>query len=297
MSDLFPPFAPDDSEEPRRRGFQPVPLRVLVPNVITLFALCLGLSAIRLGIEGKLDTAVIAIVIAAILDGVDGRVARFLKGTSRFGAELDSLADFVNFGVAPALLLYTFALDELRSIGWIVALVYTVAAALRLARFNVSLDDPARPEWKKDYFVGLAAPAGAISALLPVYLHLLGLPTQHMAPVIMVYLLAIAFLMVSNLPTYAGKTFGRRIPREWVLPLFVACVLFVALLASFTFKVLAVLTIAYLAYFPFGVAAYRARERREAAAASRMERGAPGERTAPADGPGGADDAAEPRVG
>jgi CDP-diacylglycerol---serine O-phosphatidyltransferase len=104
MSDLFPPFVPDENE-PRRRRFKPIPLRLLVPNVITLLALCLGLTAIRFGVEGKLENAVIAILIAALLDGVDGRVARFLKGTSRFGAELDSLSDFVNFGVAPALVL------------------------------------------------------------------------------------------------------------------------------------------------------------------------------------------------
>lgn len=262
MSDLFPPFAPDETT-PRRRGIQPVRLRVLVPNLITLFALCLGLSAIRLAIEGKLETAVIAIVIAAVLDGVDGRVARFLKGTSRFGAELDSLADFVNFGVAPAILLYTFALDQMRSLGWIVALVFTVAAALRLARFNVALDDPSRPEWQKNYFVGMAAPAGAITAMLPVYLQLIGLQVVHLAPVIAVYMLLLAFLMVSNLPTFSGKTLGRRIPRQWVLPLFVASVLAVALLASFTFEVMALLTLAYLVYLPFGVMTYRQRERQE----------------------------------
>lgn len=256
MADLFPPFAPDGGEPPRR-GLKSVPLRVLVPNVITLVALCLGLSAIRLGIEGKLDLAVVAILAAAILDGIDGRVARMLKGTSRFGAELDSLADFVNFGVAPALLLYTFTLDGLRSVGWIVALVFAVAAALRLARFNVMLEDPTRPEWMKNYFVGMPAPAGALCALLPFYLHLLGVPTREFAGLICIYLLIIAFLMVSKVPTWSGKTIGQRIPREWVLPLFVACVLAVGLLASFTFEVMTIITLAYLALIPVGVAGYR----------------------------------------
>src|ERR671917_798687 len=175
MSDLFPPFAPDPNE-PRKRLFKPVPFRVIVPNIITLIALCLGLTAIRLAYEGRLEPAVIAIVAAAFLDGVDGRIARLLKGTSRFGAELDSLADFLNFGVTPGLILYSFVLHELRSLGWIAALVFAIAAALRLARFNVMIDDPNRPEWKKNFFVGMAAPMGALTSLLPIYLHFLGVP-------------------------------------------------------------------------------------------------------------------------
>jgi CDP-diacylglycerol--serine O-phosphatidyltransferase len=260
MTDLFPPFAPDENE-PRRRRFKPIPLRLLVPNVITLLALCLGLTAIRFGIEGKLENAVIAILIAAILDGVDGRVARFLKGTSRFGAELDSLSDFVNFGVAPALVLYTFVLRDLQTAGWIIALVFAIAAALRLARFNVSIDDPTRPEWQKNYFVGVPAPAGATTVLLPIYLNFLGVPIGSVSLLVGLYVLAIAFLMVSRIPTYAGKTLGSRVPREHVLPLFLVSVLVVALLVSFTFEFLTIATIAYLAVIPFGVARYRAHQR------------------------------------
>jgi CDP-diacylglycerol--serine O-phosphatidyltransferase len=260
MTDLFPPFAPDPNE-PRRRRFKPVPLRLLVPNLITLLALCLGLTAIRLGIEGRLDMAVLAILAAAVLDGIDGRVARLLKGTSRFGAELDSLADFVNFGVAPAILLYAFALHHLRSFGWIVAMVLAIAAALRLARFNVSQDDPDRPDWQKNYFVGVPAPAGAIASLLPFYLYFVGLPvaSKAAAPLVAIYTAAIAFLMVSRIPTYAGKTLGSRIPRDKVLPLFVIVVLVVALLASFTFESLTLMVLLYLAAIPFGVARYRAK--------------------------------------
>src|SRR3954453_14843811 len=143
MDDLLPPFAPDPNE-PRPRRFKPVPFRMIAPNMITLMALCLGLTAIRLAFEGKFEPAVIAIVVAAVLDGVDGRVARLLKGTSRFGAELDSLADFVNFGVTPALILYSFLLNELKALGWIAVLVFAIAMALRLSRFNVMLDDPHR---------------------------------------------------------------------------------------------------------------------------------------------------------
>src|SRR5215213_1340207 len=257
MSDLFPPFVPD-ANEPRRRLFKPVPFRVIAPNLITLVALCLGLTAIRLAFEGRLEPAVYFIVVAAALDGVDGRVARFLKGTSRFGAELDSLADFVNFGVAPALMLYSFVLHHLRGLGWIAALVFAIAAGLRLARFNVMLDDPNRPEWKKNFFVGMAAPAGAITSLLPIYLNFLGLPVSSAAaPLVLIYVLLTAFLMVSTIPTFSGKTMGKRVPRDWVLPLFVLTVAFVGLLMSFPFEVLAFGTIVYLGTIPIGAARYR----------------------------------------
>jgi CDP-diacylglycerol--serine O-phosphatidyltransferase len=257
MSDLFPPFAPDE-HEPRKRLFKPVPFRVIAPNLITLVALCLGLTAIRLAYEGRLEPAVLAIVVAAVLDGIDGRVARLLKGTSRFGAELDSLADFLNFGVAPALVLYAFVLHHLKALGWIAALVLAIAAALRLARFNVMLDDPDRPEWKKNFFVGTPAPAGAIAVLLPIYLHFLGVPVgAGAAPVAMVYVVAIAFMMVSTIPTYSGKTMGKHVPRQWVLPIFGLTVAFFGLLVSFPFEVLAFGTILYIATIPLGAARYR----------------------------------------
>jgi CDP-diacylglycerol--serine O-phosphatidyltransferase len=261
MTDLFPPFAPD-AHEPRRRLFKPVPFRVIAPNLITLVALCLGLTAIRLAYEGRLEPAVYAIVVAALLDGVDGRVARLLKGTSRFGAELDSLSDFVNFGVAPALVLYSFVLVHLKALGWVVALVFAIAAALRLARFNVMIDDPNRPEWQKNFFVGMAAPAGAICALLPIYLHFLGVPVgPAAAPLALVYLLGIAFMMVSTVPTYSGKTMGARVPRHWVLPIFVLTVAFFGLLVSFPFEVLALGTVVFLGTIPVSVARYRRLER------------------------------------
>ena len=130
-----------------------------------------GLTAIRVAVEGKIDWAIAAIVIAALLDGIDGRIARMLKGTSRFGAELDSLADFVNFGVAPALILYFWGLQELKSAGWIAALVFAICAGLRLARFNVMVDDPGKPVWSANFFTGIPAPAGAITVLLPIYLN------------------------------------------------------------------------------------------------------------------------------
>src|SRR5215470_19649306 len=162
--------------EGRRRRFRPIPVRMLVPNVITLLAICAGLTAIRLSTEGKVEWAVAAIVVAAVLDGIDGRVARMIKGQSKFGAELDSLADFVNFGVAPGLILYFWSLHELKSAGWIAAMVFAICGGLRLARFNVAIEDPNRPAWASLFFVGVPAPAGAITVLLPLYMHFLDLP-------------------------------------------------------------------------------------------------------------------------
>lgn len=256
MSDLFQPFAPDPLD-PRRRRFKPVPFRVVAPNLITLIALCLGLTAIRLAYEGRLEPAVYAIVLAAVLDGIDGRVARLLKGTSRFGAELDSLADFLNFGVAPALLLHSFVLHQVRSVGWIVALIFAIAMALRLARFNAALEDPNKPEWAKDFFVGMPAPAAAGTAMLPLYLHFLGWPVLSVAPISLAYVLAIALMMVSTVPTWSGKTWGKRIPRDWVLPLFVVTVALFGLVASFPFESLATLSFVYLATVPVSFARHR----------------------------------------
>jgi CDP-diacylglycerol---serine O-phosphatidyltransferase len=269
MSDLFPPFAPDPDES-RKRLFKPVPFRVIVPNIITLVALCLGLTAIRLAYEGRLEPAVFAIVVAAALDGIDGRVARMLKGTSRFGAELDSLADFVNFGVTPALVLYSFILHELKSVGWIAVLVFAIAMVLRLARFNVMLDNPNRPEWQKNFFTGMPAPAGAITSLLPIYLHFLGVPVVGgaAAPVVLVYLLGLAFLMVSTIPVYSGKTIGKYVPRHWVLPIFVVSVAIFGLLVSFPFEMLTIVTILFLGTIPIGVLRYRKLERDHAVAPS-----------------------------
>jgi len=268
MSDLFPPFAPDPNE-PRKRLFKPVPLRVIIPNIITLIALCLGLTAIRLAFEGRYEPAVVAIVVAAMLDGVDGRIARMLKGTSRFGAELDSLADFVNFGVTPALILYSFLLNELKAIGWIAVLVFAIAMVLRLARFNVMLDDPHRAEWKKNFFTGMPAPAGALTSLLPLYLSFLGFSIgPAAAPIALVYLLGLAFLTVSTIPVYSGKTIGLRVPRHWVLPIFVISVAVFGLLANFPWEMLTAVTILFLASIPIGVLRYRQLDRAHAASAA-----------------------------
>ena len=263
---VFPPF--DPAPPPFRRRFKAIPVRTLLPNLITLLALCAGLTAIRVAVENKLELALAAIVFAALLDGIDGRIARMLKGTSRFGAELDSLADFVNFGVAPALILYFWGLHDLKSAGWIAALVFAICAGLRLARFNVMIDDPNKPAWAGNFFTGIPAPAGAITVLLPIYLDFLGVSDGLLTVwLTFFYTLVIALLMVSRLPVFSGKRVGKRVPPEMVLPVFVMVVLFFALLVSYPWQVLSAGTILYLACLPLGWRSYREYQRRDAMAA------------------------------
>jgi CDP-diacylglycerol--serine O-phosphatidyltransferase len=261
---VFPPF--DPAPPSRRRRFKAIPVRTLLPNLITLLALCAGLTAIRLAIENNIQLALAAIVFAALLDGIDGRLARMLKGTSRFGAELDSLADFVNFGVTPALILYFWGLHELKSAGWIAALVFAICAGLRLARFNVMIDDPNQPAWAGNFFTGIPAPAGAITVLLPIYLDLLGLSGGLIAVwLTFLYTLVIALLMVSRLPVFSGKRVGKRVPPEMVLPVFVVVVAFFALLISYPWAVLTIGTLAYLVCLPIGAWSYREYQRKDVA--------------------------------
>lgn len=274
MDGLFPPVDPEAGRgRPRRRL---VPTTAVLPNLVTLLGLGAGLTAVRMAIEHRYDIAVAAIIFAIILDGIDGRLARYFRATSRFGEQLDSLADFVNFGVAPALFLFIWKLGELSSFGWICALIFAICTGLRLARFNAALlvEEP-QPDWARDYFVGVPAPAGAGLILLPFFIQRsividVPIPAIFVGP----YAILIALLMVSRIPTLSGKRFGRRIPRDRVLPVLVIGVVLVALLASYPFSFLAVAALAYLAHIPF---AWRARNRAEERAALDKEAPAPPE--------------------
>jgi CDP-diacylglycerol--serine O-phosphatidyltransferase len=262
------PYSRVDPERRQRRiqRLRQIPIRRLVPNVITLLALCAGLTGIRLAFEERYEWALAAIVFAAMLDAVDGRVARMIKGTSRFGAELDSLADFVNFGVAPGLILYVWELKALGNLGWIAAMVFAICAGLRLARFNVQIEDPSRPPWSSNFFTGMPAPAGAITVLLPIYVFFL---TVHVPVAItLVYTLTIAALMVSRLPVLSGKQIGTRVPPEMVLPVIVVAVLFIALLVSYPWEVLSVGTVMYLGCLPLGWWSCRRYQQQDAALAA-----------------------------
>jgi CDP-diacylglycerol--serine O-phosphatidyltransferase len=270
MSDMFPPVDHQSLKTGRRfRRLRAVPFRIVLPNLVTLLSLCAGLTAVRMGLEGRWEWAVGAVALAAILDGIDGRVARWLKGTSKFGAELDSLADFVNFGIAPVLMLYLWMLDVNPSFGWLAVLAFAIAMALRLARFNVMSGDP-QLSWQKNWFTGMPAPAAALNVLLPLYLNTI-IPIPHILPVaaiISAYVIFIAFMMVSTIPTYSGKTIGARVPRERVIPLSIGFVLLVAALISYPMPILALVSIVYLIYIPFGWRRHAAMARASASVAT-----------------------------
>ena len=254
MDPEVPTLEVETSRRRRRPLFRHrrVPVRMLVPNFFTLLGLCAGLTSIRMGIEGRFDLALAAIVFAAFLDGIDGRIARLLKASSRFGAELDSLADFVNFGVAPAFLVFNWGLGDLKSAGWICVMMFSLASALRLARFNAAIDDD-KPRWQSNYFTGMPTPAAAIVVLLPVYLYHIGfegLKSPWALKIVLVYTLFIAFMMVSTIPTFSGKLLGERVGREWVMPMFIVAIGGVAMLVTYPYETLATLTVAYLSFIP-----------------------------------------------
>jgi CDP-diacylglycerol--serine O-phosphatidyltransferase len=292
--DLDEPALETETRRRRRRSLfrhRQVPVRMLVPNFFTLLGLCAGLTSIRMGIEGRYDLALAAIVFAGCLDGIDGRIARLLKASSRFGAELDSLADFVNFGVAPAFLIFNWGLGDLKSAGWICVMIFALASALRLARFNAALDGD-KPRWQANYFIGMPTPAAAIAVLLPIYIYQLGfdeLRTKWALTVVLVYTLFIAFMMVSTIPTYSGKLLGERVGREWVLPIFMIAVGVVAMLFTYPYQTLTAITVAYLACIPLSWRNFR--DKIEEAAESTVTpaeapaSAAPAEAEKPADAP------------
>ncbi|HFC04913.1 MAG TPA: CDP-diacylglycerol--serine O-phosphatidyltransferase [Rhizobiales bacterium] len=259
----------DETESPRQarlKRFKTIPLKFLVPNAITLLALCLGVTAIRWAMDERFELAVAAIIAATVLDALDGRVARLLKGTSRFGAELDSLADFVNFGVTPALLIYMWSLNSLRNLGWVVALSLVIAMALRLARFNVALEDPEKPKWAVKFFTGVPAPAGAALAMLPMYLGFLGVisDAKAAAPYILVFVAFVAFLIISKIPTFSGKGLGQRVDRDLVLPILAGSVLFTVLLISYPWQMLTLCVFGYLAMLPISWRSYKRHQKADA---------------------------------
>ncbi|MDH3472531.1 MAG: phosphatidylcholine/phosphatidylserine synthase [Rhodospirillales bacterium] len=245
---------------PRRR-LRGQSLNRLIPNLLTLLALCAGVTAMRFGLEGAWARAVIAIVVAGVLDGLDGRIARILGAASRFGAELDSLSDFVAFGVAPAFVVYLWSLQDAGGFGWALSLMFVVACGLRLARFNTALESAVpEPPWAKNFFVGVPAPVGGILALIPL---VLGLETEAAffanPAVNALVILSIAGLMVSRLPTLALKK--TKIPPGYAGFVLLGMGVFFAFLISTPWITLAVSAVAYLASIPYSVLLYRRYER------------------------------------
>ena len=235
-----------DREPPRRRG---IPLRAVVPNAVTVLALCCGLTGVRFAIGGEWEKAVVAVLLAGVLDGIDGRIARLLKGSSRFGAELDSLSDVTAFGVAPTLILYLWALQHLPGrLGWVIALANAIACALRLARFNAQIDADDQPHKKLGYLTGIPAPAAAGLTLAPLYVHFWLAPSALddlavRAGVVAVTSLTVAFLMVSNLPSYGWGSL--RLRPSWRLPALAAIGLLAGALFTNPWPTLAIITIVY----------------------------------------------------
>jgi CDP-diacylglycerol--serine O-phosphatidyltransferase len=258
-----------------RRG---LPLRAVTPNAVTALALCFGLTGIRFAITGEWEKAVGAIVVAGILDGLDGRVARLLKAESRFGAELDSLSDVIAFGVSPAVILYLWTLQYIPKYGWVIALAHAVCCALRLARFNSQIDVEWQPRKSAGYLTGVPAPAGAAMALLPVILWLaLGdadMPTLQgifaRTYVVAPWTLFSAFLMISDFATYGWGSF--RLRREFRLPALVLIGLVGAALLTAPWATLGVVVLLYAIAIPFAIRSYAKVKRRRAAERTASER-------------------------
>ncbi len=247
-------------------------LRAMVPNAITAAALCVGLTGIRFAIGGEFERSMQAVILAGLLDGIDGRIARLLKAESRFGAELDSLADSISFGVAPALIFYLWALQPLQSLGWLAALWFAICCVLRLARFNARIDMADEPRKQAGFLTGVPAPMGAGLAFLPMYLWIASGHNELFAEpaVVAVWLVLIAFLMISNLPTLS---WGKLRPRRGVrLELIAVVAVLAALLLQEPWFTLVGLSVAYLLTIPVGVIAYwRSVRRRRASLGSEQD--------------------------
>ena len=248
-----------------RRGA--IPLRAVAPNAVTAIALCLGLTGIRYAITGRWDAALIAILFAGVLDGLDGTIARLLKAQSRFGEQLDSLSDAIAFGVAPTLIIYLWSLQHLPKFGWICALCLALACALRLARYNATIDTGEQPRKAAGYLTGVPAPAGAGLAFLPIYAWLVtGWDVLRTPALIALWAIAIALLMISNVATFSWSSL--RIRRSVRLEtIFVAAILSVALFTA-TWETLTVISVAYLLTLPLSIRGYAKVKRRRGLAGS-----------------------------
>ena len=238
----------------RRRRLQARPLIHLVPNAFTVASICFGLSAIRYGLDGRYQTAVIMIILAAIFDGLDGRSARLLKITSKLGAELDSLADFLSFGVAPAFLIYLWTLNEAKGLGWAVALFYVICAALRLARFNSELEDPDRPPWMTRFFTGMPAPAAAGVVIIPMMLTFaLGQTWPQIWWLNALVMVFVALMMVSTVPTFSIKMMTTRVKPHFMLPTLVGIGAIITALVNVPWWTLLTVAFIYLVSLPISI--------------------------------------------
>lgn len=240
------------SHQHRQRPLKGLSFNRILPNILTLLALCAGMTAIKFGFQDRWEAAAAAIAAAAILDALDGRVARLLKGSSKFGAELDSLSDFISFGVAPGIMLYLWALQNSGRFAWILALMFAACCALRLARFNTMLDDPDAPAWKANFFTGVPAPAGAGLVLLPMIVSFqIGDDIARSTELVSLTMVIVATLLVSRVPTLSSKRL--KVSRDWFMPTMVLAVVLVAGVFTVPWFSLTAILVLYLLSFPFSL--------------------------------------------
>ena len=245
--------------EPQKKNFKIITdkksARVILPNMLTLIGVCIGLTSIRFALDEKFEFAIIAIIFAALIDGLDGRIARLIKGTSKVGKELDSLTDMISFGVAPAFILYFWKLNTLGRFGWLLCLIYVICVALRLARFNVNSNQD--PSWRDNFFEGVPSPAGAILVLTPLIVSLSGfnLIELNFDVIVPIFFILTSFLLISKFPSYSFKKIV--IPRRTTIFLLFSIVLFFGLLLIYTFNVIAISAIIYLLLLPISFFHYQ----------------------------------------
>ena len=245
--------------EPQKKNFKIVSdkksARVILPNMLTLIGVCIGLTSIRFALDGRFELAIIAIIFAALIDGLDGRIARLIKGTSKVGKELDSLTDMISFGVAPAFIMFFWKLNTLGRFGWLLCLVYVICVALRLARFNVNSNQ--EPSWRDNFFEGVPSPAGGILVLTPLIISLSGFNFYQLNydVIVPIFFITTSFLLISKFPTYSFKKIV--IPRKTTIFLLFSIVLFFGLLLIYTFNVIAISAVIYLLLLPISFIHYQ----------------------------------------
>ena len=229
--------------------------RVILPNMLTLIGVCIGLTSIRFALDGRFEFAIVAIILAAIIDGLDGRIARLIKGTSKVGKELDSLTDMISFGVAPAFIMYFWKLNTLGRFGWLVCLIYVICVALRLARFNVNSGQ--EPSWRDNFFEGVPSPAGGILVLTPLIFSMTNfeLITINYDIVVPIFFIVTSLLLISKFPSYSFKKIV--IQRKTTIFLLFGIVLFFGLLLIYPFNLIAISAIIYLAMLPISFFHYQ----------------------------------------
>jgi CDP-diacylglycerol--serine O-phosphatidyltransferase len=240
----------------KKRRLQRLSFNRMIPNILTLLALASGLTGMRFAFQERWELAVMAIGVAAVFDALDGRIARLLKGASKFGAELDSLSDFVCFGVAPAMILYLWAMQDAGRAGWLLVMLFAMCCGLRLARFNVALDDENAPAWKSNFFTGVPAPAGAGLVLLPMILAFqLGDDVLRSPWVVSAFLFCVGGLFVSSIPTFSFKKMA--VPRRRLLATMLVVTMVIAFIASLPWLSLSLILGSYLLAIPFSIQAYK----------------------------------------